>query len=149
MSAELPPHKPRKRFELLQLAIILGVILSPLAVKMHLDHQARLQANDEYHSTRPHVLAEIGHAVERRDLSTLQKIHAKFASAVSDREFLSLLAAGLAEVTAREAEVELTAAKHLDMARHREESSVGLEPAGTPYQGGSEQNGERLSVLPQ
>lgn len=148
MIATLPPYKSRKPLEIMQIGMVLCLLLTPAAIKLHMDHLERTDTANEYSSSRLHLLSEIGVAVAKHDLSTLRQIQSKFAAVTNDREFKSTLNTALAEVSAREAQAELNIAKHLDVARHREESSVGNSPTVAVKTAGDDKFVEKLSVLP-
>lgn len=149
MIAKLPPHKARHPKGVIQVALILTLIVSSLAVKARVEHNARVATVSEYAASRDQVWASIDSAVANRDLNTLLRIQSRYGDCVRDSEFKSHLNSGLARLSAREAEVELAISKHLDLARHQEEVGtrqhlLQLQLARQDH----EPAGQQLSVLP-
>lgn len=147
MIAPLPPYKRRTPWELARIGLVAALLLTPVAAKFHLEQRAKAEIRTEYQATRALVLARVDAAVANYDLETLTRIHRRYAGAVKDHEFRTLVEAGLADLTARETRMELAASRNLDLSRNREEASnrpdttrpqlsPGMEPAQT------------LSVLP-
>lgn len=136
------PDRPLAPTYLLMIALFLTV---PILAVSHWEQRSREEAAAEYAADRDGVLNAIGQAAAAQDLSTLRKIQKRFSAAVKEREFTVLLERATAEVIAKDAEMEFNTAKHLDLARHREESSMRLVQA---YPSVELDAGERLSVLP-
>lgn len=134
---------------IIQIALAVTLALTPVAIKSHLDENSRAAIAREYQSSRSQVLASINAAVNSRDLTALNRIQSKYAVAVQDPEFKSALGAGMAKLSAREAEIELLISKHLDMARHKEEVSFRVNPQQPQLAHEDHQEkSERLSILP-
>lgn len=146
MTATFPRYKQRNPPGAIQAVFAVALIFSPALIKPLLDQRARIAVASEYESERPLILSSIQSATRRHDLDTLLRIHGKYADCVVDREFKSLLQDALARVSAREAEMEIAVAKHLDVSRHREEVMIPLTPA--PKTVGKEEEKQQLSVLP-
>lgn len=146
MTATLPRYKQRNPPGAIQAILAIALIFSPALIKAQLDHRARSAVASEYESERPLILFSIESASRRHDLDALLRINGKYADCVVDREFKSLLRGALAKVTAREAQMEIAIAKHLDVSRHREEVALPLIPGSNLLQ--KEEVTQQLSVLP-
>lgn len=146
MTATLPRYKQRNPPGAIQAMFAIALIFSPALIKPQLDRRARIAVATEYESERPLILSSIESATRRHDLDTLLRINGRYADCVVDREFKSLLHNALAKVTAREAEMQIAIAKHLDVSRHREEVDPPLTPA--PQLVSKEERKQQLSVLP-
>lgn len=149
MIAKSTPQPSRHPRGVIQVALAVAIAFTPVVIKSHLENTAKATTVREYRSSRGQVLARIDAAVKSRDLTALNQIQSKYASCVQDPEFKSRLNAGLAKLTAREAEIELIVSKHLDVARHKEEVSFRMDPMHPQLAHEDHQDlGQRLSILP-
>ncbi len=149
MNSKLPPHPPGPSKGVIRAALAVALILSPLAIKAHMDQTAMEATVREYRTTRSQVLTRIDTAMADRDLSALRRIQSKYAGCVKDAVFKTRLDSSIAQLAAREALATLNVSKHLDVARHQEELSIREDP--TRPQLAREDRLEprqRLSVLP-
>jgi hypothetical protein len=146
MTATFPRYKQRNPPGAIQVMLAIALIFSPALIKTQLDHSARIAVASEYESERPLILSSIQSATRRHDLDALLRIHGRYSNCVADREFKSLLQDALARVSAREAEMEIAIAKHLDVSRHREEVNIPLTQVSKPVS--KEEEKQQLSVLP-
>lgn len=149
MIDKLPQSQPRHPRGVIQIALAVAIAISPVVIKSHLEDHAKVATSQEYRSSRSQVLSRIDAAVNNHDLSTLRQIESKYANCVQDPEFHSALDAGLAKLTAREAEIALLISKHLDLARHKEEVSFRMNPMQPQIAHEDHQEkSQRLSILP-
>jgi hypothetical protein len=111
MIDKLPQSQSRHPRGVIQIALAVAIALSPAVIKSYLDNSEKTATAQEYSSSRSQVLSRIDAAVENRDISALRRIQSKYADCVRDSEFHKALDAGLAKLTAREAEISLLIAK--------------------------------------
>lgn len=147
MIAPLPPYKRRTPWELARVGLLIGVIFTPVVAKVHYEEKTKAEILAEYQATRSLVLARIDAAVANHDLETLTRIHNRYVDTVKDSEFRQLIEAGLATLTARETQMELTASRNLDLSRNREECSNRPDTTRPQFAPGIEP-AQTLSVLP-
>jgi len=113
---------------MVQIFIVIALIFSVVLFKLHLAHYQRQSIASEFQSSRAFILSKIDSAIDRQDIETLTHIHKKYAGCVSDRTFRSSIREALAQVSAREAALELAVSRHLDLIRHQEESPLRPDP---------------------
>lgn len=122
MIATLPPHHHREAPDVLGISVAIALLLSPFLLKLHLDLHRHRSLASEFQSSRESILSRIEAASARNDLDTLSHIRDRYASCVPDRDFQASLGHAIARAASREAELKLAISRHLDLARHREES---------------------------
>lgn len=147
MIAELPPYKRRTPKELARIGLIILLILSPLMLKVYFDESARESVRNEFKASRAQILARIDAAVVNGDLTTLTRIHNRYTGIVKDNDYRRLMEPGLASLTARETQMQLSASRNLDISRNREETSARPDTTRPQLPPGMD-TGSTLSVLP-
>lgn len=148
MIATHPPYKPQRPLGIVPTSIAIALILSPALVKLGMDQRKRVAIENDYESRRSLILSRIDTAMERDDLDTLNRINNKYAASVSDGTFRSAIREALAKVTAREAELELAIARHLDLIRNQEQSPLRPDPLKPQVPAGNQNQDQPLSRLP-
>ncbi len=147
MLSPLPTYKPGKPTVLIHATVAIAVLMVTISLKNHFNQRATAATASEYQAARSYILGKIETAAETYDIDALRRIHGKYAASVADKDFKDSLNRALAESAAREAKLELTVSKHLDMARVREELGHRHIPA-EPVHRADEKSTQRLSVLP-
>lgn len=147
MIASFPPYGHREPMDVFKTSVAIALIFTPVLVKFHLDHRQQQAVTGEYESSKSSILSMIDVAADQQDLKTLTRINDKYGRCVSDGSFQSAIRDAWAKVAAHEAELELDVSRHLDLMRHQEESSLGvdlLKPQISPEAKGGEQPLSRL-----
>ena len=121
----IPPQPPPRHSapNLLGFSIAVALALSPFLLKLQVDLHHRRAVASEFQSSRESILSRIEFASACDDLDTLSQIRDRYATIVPDREFRTSLNRAIARAASREAELKLTVSRHLDLDRHREETS--------------------------
>ena len=148
MITTFPAEKLRIPLGLTQAILIAGLVLSPALIKLQIDHHSRAQTMSEFQATRQSLFSQIEDAAADHDLDTLIAIERKYAGCVSDTRFTATLQNALARATAHKKELELTVSRHLDLARHQEETRRNSNQTRTQVSAGN-QGTQQLSILPQ
>ena len=143
----LPLRQHREPLDALRAGVLVLLALLPFFIKSGFESHVRERIAGEFQASRPQILANIDSAVRRNDLETLIRINSKYSPCVNDSEFRTAIRDGLANVEAREAEIELALTRHLDLTRHSEESSVRPNLL-KPQVANDKTPGVALSILP-
>lgn len=121
MIATLPTHKTRIPMGMVHVAVLAGLVVSPVLIHAHLHYRTRSAMAEEYRSARPAILSSIETAEANQDLESLLRIHGKYSDTVADSKFERILAEAVTKTSARVANLELTVSRQLDLTRNREE----------------------------
>ena len=148
MTATIPPYKQRTPVGTVQVFIVISLIFSVLLFKLHLAYRERQAIASEFQSSRAFILSKIDSATARQDIETLTSINSKYAGSVSDSTFHSSIRQAFAQVSAREAALELAVSRHLDLLRHQEESRFRPNPRKPQVPSDGKPGDQPLSELP-
>lgn len=136
MIVTLPIYRTRGPAHIFRLTIVIALFSVVFLIKVHFGVLRNCSVANEYFSSREAILSRIEAATARQDSRTLTQLRDRYGCSVRDNAFQSSLRRGLAKVAARDAELQLAMARHLDLARSSEEFTgepplpVGFSQAG-------------------
>lgn len=148
MNVPVATNRPYRAQGLLQSCLAISFALSPAIGTMRHRQIARTATVGEYHRSEARVLANIETAARNQDMASLRRIDKKYSKVLSDPTYRVAIGSAIACVRAREARVQLTISRNLNLSRHSAEVSLRPNLQRPQLADLALASAERLSDLP-